>query len=60
MKHLVFGGALILLSSGCSNYNFSRAVYEGVQTSNQINSTPLERINSPQMNYDQYEAERKH
>jgi PBP1b-binding outer membrane lipoprotein LpoB len=59
MKNLVLIGVLILLLSGCSNYNFSRAVYEGVQSNNQLNATPVEKISNPQMNYDQYEAERK-
>jgi PBP1b-binding outer membrane lipoprotein LpoB len=59
MKNFVLTGVLILLLSGCSKYNFSRAVYEGVQTNNQLNATPVEQISNPQMNYDQYEAERK-
>ena len=58
MKKIVLATLLMLLC-GCSNYNFSRAVYEGAQTNNQLNSTPVERINNPHMNYDQYEAERK-
>jgi hypothetical protein len=59
MKNFVLTGVLILLLSGCSKYNFSRAVYEGVQTNNQLNATPVEQISNPHMNYDQYEAERK-
>lgn len=58
MKDLALTGLLAVLLSGCSNYNFSRAVYEGVQTHNELNASPVERIKSPQMNYDQYEAER--
>jgi hypothetical protein len=59
MKHFALAGVLILLLSGCGNYNFSRAVYEGVQTNNQLKATPAEQISNPHMNYDQYEAERK-
>ena len=58
MKHLALIGLLVVLLSGCSNYNLSRAMYEGVQTHNQLNATPSERMNNPQMNYDQYEVER--
>lgn len=50
----------IFLCSGCSNYNFSRAVYEGVQTRDQLQTTPAERAGKPEpMNYQQYESERK-
>lgn len=51
---------LIFLSTGCSNYNFSRALYDGVQTHDQLQSTPAERAGKPEpLNYDQYETERK-
>ena len=50
----------LLLSSGCANYNFSRAVYDGVQTRDQLQSTPAERAGKPEpLNYQQYESERK-
>ena len=48
------------LCSGCSNCNFSRAVYEGLQTRDQLQTTPAERAGKPEpMNYEQYESERK-
>jgi len=48
------------LCSGCSNYNFSKAIYEGIQTRDQLQSTPGERVGKPEpMNYQQYESERK-
>jgi len=50
----------IFLSAGCSQYNFSRAVYDGVQTRDQLQSTPPERAGKPEpLNYQQYESERK-
>ena len=50
----------IFFCSGCSNYSFSKAVYEGVQTRDQLQSTPGERAGKPEpMNYQQYESERK-
>ena len=50
----------MFLCSGCSNYNFSRSVYEGIQTRDQLQSTPAERAGKPEpMNYQQYESERK-
>ena len=49
----------VLAVGGCSNYNFSRAMYEGVQTRDQLQSTPSERAGKPEMNYHQYDAERK-
>ena len=50
----------IILSNGCANYNFSRALYDGVQTRDQLQSTPAERAGKPEpLNYDQYEKERK-
>lgn len=50
----------MFLWSGCSNYNFSKAFYEGVQTRDQLQSTPSERAGKPEpMNYQQYESERK-
>jgi len=50
----------ILLCTGCSNFNFSKAFYEGVQTRDQLQSTPSERVGKPEpMNYQQYESERK-
>lgn len=60
MRETVLAVLAILMLCSCSNYNFSQAVYEGVQTHNQLNTTPGERLNTPQMNYDQYETERKH
>lgn len=55
--------ALFLLAaammSGCSNYNFSRAVYDAVQTREQLQSTPAERAGKPEpLNYQQYDSER--
>lgn len=58
--HLTAMLLTISLCSGCSNYNFSRAVYEGVQTRDQLQSTPADRAGKPEpMNYEQYESERK-
>jgi hypothetical protein len=46
-------------SGGCANYNFSNAVYDGVQTRDHLQSTPTERAGKPEpMNYQQYESER--
>ena len=51
---------VMVICAGCSNYNFSRAVYEGVQTRDQLQSTPPERMGRPEpLNYQQYESERK-
>ena len=36
-----------LLCTGCSNFNFSKAFYEGVQTRDQLQSTPSERVGKP-------------
>jgi hypothetical protein len=48
------------LLSGCTKgYNFSEAVYNGSQTQNQLNATPMERGGKQEMNYQQYETERK-
>jgi hypothetical protein len=48
------------LLSGCTKgYNFSEAVYNGSQTQNQLNATPMERAGKQEMNYQQYETERK-
>ena len=48
------------LCAGCSNYNFSKAVYEGVQTRDQLQTTPAERAGKPEpLNYQQYDSERK-
>ena len=48
------------LWGGCSNYSFPKAVYEGVQTRDQLQSTPDQRAGKPEpMNYHQYESERK-
>ena len=49
----------LFLCVSCSNYNFSKAVYEGVQTRDQLQSTPAERAGKPDMNYQQYDSERK-
>ncbi|MDD2367498.1 MAG: hypothetical protein PHN84_15205 [Desulfuromonadaceae bacterium] len=47
--------------SGCvKDYSFSRAVYEGVQTRDRLQSAPSERAGKPEpLNYQQYEEERK-
>ena len=48
------------LLSGCTKgYNFSEAVYNASQTQNQLNSTATERAGKQDMNYQQYESERK-
>lgn len=64
MKNLgrVFGMVMVVtLLAGCSkNYSFSRAVYDGVQTRDQLQTTPAERAGKPEpLNYQQYDAERK-
>ena len=53
---MVFGSLL----SGCTKgYNFSEAVYNASQTQSQLNSTATERAGKQEMNYQQYESERK-
>lgn len=49
-----------LLQAGCTGSNPYRGVYEGIQIHNQHQMNPVERQTTPQMTYDQYEAERKH
>ncbi len=51
----------VMLVAACSrDYRFTRAVYEGVQTQNQLQTPPAERAGQPEpLNYQQYEAERK-
>lgn len=50
----------LLCFAGCSNYSFSRAVYEGVQTRDRLQAAPSENAGKPEpMNYQQYESERK-
>jgi hypothetical protein len=57
---LLFALLIAALCGGCKNYSFSRAVYEGVQTRDQLQSTPTERAGKPEpLNYQQYESERK-
>jgi hypothetical protein len=48
-----------LLSACTKGYNFSEAVYNGSRTQNQLNTTPMERGGKQEMNYQQYETERK-
>jgi hypothetical protein len=48
-----------LLSACAKGYNFSEAVYKGSQTQNQLNASPMERGGKQEMNYQQYETERK-
>ena len=53
---IIFGSLL----SGCTKgYNFSEAVYNASQTQNKLNSTATERAGKQDMNYQQYESERK-
>jgi len=55
-------GLMIVASllAGCTKgYNFSEAVYSASQTQNQLNSTATERAGKQEMNYQQYESERK-
>jgi len=51
---------LCSLLSGCTKgYNFSEAVYNASQTQNQLNTPATERAGKQDMNYQQYESERK-
>lgn len=62
LARLLLTAVLLTMSlcGGCSNYNFSRAVYEGIQTRDQLQTTPADRAGKPEpMNYEQYESERK-
>ena len=56
---LILLSALSLLS--CSRgYSFTKAVYDGVQTRNQLQTPPTERAGRPEPPpYQQYDAERK-
>jgi maleate cis-trans isomerase len=59
---LVACGVIIygcLLSACTKGYNFSEAVYNASQTQNQLNSTATERAGKQDMNFQQYESERK-
>jgi hypothetical protein len=57
MLELIIIGSLL---SGCTKgYNFSEAVYNASQTQNQLNSTATDRAGKQEMNYQQYESERK-
>ena len=57
---LVLPFLVLFLCCGCTNYNFSRALYDGIQTRDQLQSTPAERAGKPEpLNYQQYENERK-
>jgi hypothetical protein len=47
------------LSACPKGYNVSEALYNASQTQNQLNSTPAERGGKQDMNYQQYETERK-
>lgn len=49
----------VCMTSGCAEYNVSRAVYEGIQTRDQLQATPAERAAKPDMSYQQYDSERK-
>jgi len=49
-----------LLSACTKGYRFSETVYNASQTQNQLNSTATERDGKQEMNYQQYESERKH
>jgi len=53
---LLYGSLLCACTKG---YNFSEAVYNASQTQNQLNSTATERAGKQEMNYQQYESERK-
>ena len=61
-QKVLFVAVLVLIAvilTGCAKYDFSRAMYEGIQTRDQLQSTPAERVGNPGMNYQQYDAERK-
>ncbi len=50
----------MIFCSGCSSFNFFKVFYEGIQTRDQLRTTPAERAGKPDpMNYQQYESERK-
>ena len=60
--YLIVCGMIIygsLLSACTKGYNFSEAVYNASQTQNQLKATPMERSGKQEMNYQQYETERK-
>ena len=46
------------LLAGCAG-NFSRGLYEGIKTQNEINQTPAERAMNPGPSYDSYSKERE-
>lgn len=48
---------IILFLAGCSG-NMNRALYEGIQSQNEVGKTPAERAISPAPNYDAYHSER--
>jgi len=58
MKKTIIFGCCVLLISGCSSSNFKQGMYQGMQNYNQLQSTPVERVGKPDMNYDQYNSER--
>lgn len=49
---------IFLALSGCSN-NAQRALYEGIQTQNEINKSPAERALKPTPSYETYRKERE-
>lgn len=59
MRELIVSGCLVVMLCGCSSSNLKRGMYQGIQNYNQMQSTPTERIGKPDMNYDQYDSERK-
>ena len=59
MRNLIIFGCSVTLLCGCSSSNFKRGMYDGIQNYNQMQSTPAERIGKPDINYDQYDSERK-
>ena len=50
---------LVLVCGACTGYSLPRAVYEGVQTRDRLQTAPAERAAQPELNYQQYDAERK-
>jgi hypothetical protein len=62
MRRFIAAGCILacgLISACTKGYSFSEAVYNASQTQNQLNSTPTERGGKQDMNYQQYESERK-
>jgi hypothetical protein len=58
--NLLILGVVAMVLAACSNEQFSRNVFEGIEAHNEsYKSTPLEKSKGDGLSYDQYEKQRK-